>query len=64
MNDDHNNDNVDIPVDNTDQEDTMATGTTTTGYAAGRSCTTNFNLRVELNKIPEFFQEFWTPFRP
>jgi hypothetical protein len=51
---DHDDDNVDIPVDNTD-EDGNGTGTATTGGAAGGGGTTNFNLRVEQNKIPEFF---------
>ncbi len=46
-NDDHNNDN-----DNTDQD---TTGTAAATGAAGGTGTTNFNLRVEQNKIPEFF---------
>ncbi len=38
-----------------DGEDTTATGTATTGGVAGEPGTTNFNLRVEQNMIPEFF---------
>jgi hypothetical protein len=52
---DHQDDaNVDVPVDNTDG-DGNSTGTATTGGAAGGNGTTNFNLRVEQSKIPEFF---------
>jgi hypothetical protein len=35
--------------------DTVATGGAATGGAASSPGTTNFNLRVEQNKIPEFF---------
>jgi hypothetical protein len=57
--DDHDNDNANsnIPLNDTDGNDT--TGTATTGGAAvgaaGGNGTTNFNLRVEQKKIPEFF---------
>jgi hypothetical protein len=51
---DQDDDNIDIPVDDTDQ-DGDCTGTSTTGGAAGGNGTTNFNLQVEQNKIPEFF---------
>jgi len=54
-NDDHNDDNMDIPLDNTDGNGTAATGTAATGGAAGGTGTTNFNLWVEQNKIQEFF---------
>jgi hypothetical protein len=51
---DHDDDNVDDPVNNTDG-DGDSTGTATTGGATGGGGTTNFNLRVEQNKIPKFF---------
>jgi hypothetical protein len=51
-NDDHNNHND--RNDHTDQ-DTPGTGTAAATGAAGGTGTTNFNLRVEQNKIPEFF---------
>jgi hypothetical protein len=54
-NDNHNYDNIDIPVDNTDGNSTAATGTATTGGAAGGTGSTSFNLRVEQHKILEFF---------
>ncbi len=52
-NDNHNDDHN----DNTgNDQDTTGTGTAAAmGGAAGSSGTTNFSLRVEQNKIPEFF---------
>ena len=50
-----NNDNND-DHNNNDGNDQDTTGTAAaTGSAAGGTGTTNFNLRVEQNKIPEFF---------
>jgi hypothetical protein len=49
-NEDHNDGNN----DNNDQQDNTGTAAAT-GGAAGRPGTTIFNLRVEQNKIPEFF---------
>jgi hypothetical protein len=46
-NDDHNNN------DGNDQDTTRKAAAT--GGAAGGQGTTNFNLRVEQNKIPEYF---------
>jgi len=57
-NDDHDDGNVDVhvPAGNTDRDDdTTGTGTAAASGAAGGNGTTNFNLRVEQNKIPEFF---------
>jgi hypothetical protein len=51
-NDDHNDGNAD--AGNTDQ-DGDATGKAAASGAAGGTGTTNFNLRVKQNKIPEFF---------
>jgi hypothetical protein len=53
----HNNHNDDNNTgDDTGTKDaTVATGAATTGGAAGAPGTTSFNLRVEQNKIPEFF---------
>jgi hypothetical protein len=51
-NDNHNDDHN----DDTTGKDQDTTGTAAaTGGTAGSSRTTNFNLRVEQNKIPEFF---------
>ncbi len=50
-NDDHNNDHNDNTGNDQDTTRTAAT----TGSVTGGSGTTNFNLRVEQNKIPEFF---------
>ena len=50
-NDDHNDDHNDN--DGNDQDTTRTAAVT--GGAAGGQGTTNFNLRVEQNKIPEFF---------
>ncbi len=54
---DHDNDNNDhnIDLDGNDDDTGDATGTATTGGAPGGNGPTNFNLRVEQNKIPEFF---------
>jgi hypothetical protein len=53
-NDDHNDDHN---ANTGDEQDTTGTGTAAaTGGTAGGSGTTNFNLRVEQNKIPEFFR--------
>ena len=49
--DDHDDGNNDTGNDN----DTTGTAQVTTGGAAGGAGTTCFNLRVEQNKIPEFF---------
>ncbi len=55
-NDDHvNNDTVDDVTDGTGDA-TIATGGAATGGAAGGPGTTNLNLRVEQNKIQEFFR--------
>jgi hypothetical protein len=51
---DHDDTNIDIPIDNT-YGDGDGTGKATTGGAAGGAGTTNFNLWVEQSKIPEFF---------
>jgi hypothetical protein len=51
----HENDHDDGNDDTGNGNDTTRTGRATTGGAAGGSGTTNFNLRVEQNKIPEFF---------
>jgi hypothetical protein len=55
-NDDHDNGNVNArnAINATDQ-DGDAAGTATATGAAGSTGTTNFNLRVEQNKIQEFF---------
>ena len=50
-NDDHNDDHND---NNCNDQDTTRTAAATGGAAGGQG-TTNFNLRVEQNKIPEFF---------
>jgi hypothetical protein len=50
-NDDHNDDHNDNTGNDQDTTRTAAA----TGGVAGGSGTTNFNLRVEQNKIPEFF---------
>lgn len=50
-NDDHNDDHND---NNGNDQDTTRTAAATGGAAGGQG-TTNFNLRVEQNKIPEFF---------
>ncbi len=50
----HENNNNDDNNDNGDSNDTTGTARTT-GGAVGGSWTTSFNLRVEQNKIPEFF---------
>jgi hypothetical protein len=52
--DNDNNDN-NIDLDGNDDNTGDATGTATTGGAPGGNGPTNFNLRVEQNKIPEFF---------
>jgi hypothetical protein len=53
---DNNDDNVDLDGNNDNTGDTGdVTGTATTGGATGGNGPTNFNLRVEQNKIPEFF---------
>jgi hypothetical protein len=57
-NDDHyndNNDNTGNDHANDQQDTTGAAAATGTGGTAGGPGTTNFNLRVEQNKIPEFF---------
>jgi hypothetical protein len=54
-NDDPNNNNVDVPVDNTDRDDTTAMGTAAASGAVGGNGTNNFNLQMEQNKILEFF---------
>jgi hypothetical protein len=58
-NDNHDNDIMDNTMDNTDAtgDVTVALGSAGTGGAAGSSPgTTDFNLQVEQNKIPEFFR--------
>ena len=50
-NDDHNDDHND---NNDNDQDTSGTAAATGGAAGGQG-TNNFNLRVEQNKIPEFF---------
>jgi hypothetical protein len=50
---DNNDDNINLDGNGDDTGD--ATGTATTGGATGGNGPTNFNLRVEQNKIPEFF---------
>jgi hypothetical protein len=56
---DHDYDTVDdtnVDLDGHDNDTGDTTGTATTGEApAGGNGPTNFNLRVEQNKIPEFF---------
>jgi hypothetical protein len=52
---DHDNDDHNIDLDGNDDDTGDATGTATTGGAPGGNGPTNFNLRVEQNKIPEFF---------
>jgi hypothetical protein len=54
------NDLMDNTVDNTGDatgtgDATVATGSASIGGAAGGPGSPNFNLRVEQNKIPEFF---------
>jgi hypothetical protein len=62
-NDDHDNDNVDILVDNTDG--TGNVNVPAGGAAArGTAGTTNFNLQVEQKKIPEFSPRARLPFWP
>ncbi len=51
---DHNDDNNDSNDHDNDQQDTTGMAAAT-GSAAGGQGMTNFNLRVEQNKIPEFF---------
>jgi hypothetical protein len=53
-NDDHNDGN-DNTVNTGNDQDQDAAGTAAATGAAGATGTTNFNLRVEQNKIPEFF---------
>ncbi len=50
-NDDHNDDHNDY---NGNDQDTSGTAAATGGAAGGQG-TNNFNLRLEQNKIPEFF---------
>jgi hypothetical protein len=55
---DHDDDNIDdtnVDLDGHDDDTGNTTGTATTGAALGGNGPTNFNLRVEQNKIPEFF---------
>ncbi len=53
-NEDHNNGNNDSNDHDNDQQDTTGMAAATGGAAGGQG-TTSFNLRVEQNKIPEFF---------
>jgi hypothetical protein len=52
-NDDHNNGNDNTDNTGNDQDQNAAGTASATGGAGGKG-TKNFNLRVELNKIPEF----------
>jgi hypothetical protein len=52
-NDDHDGNNT--GDDTMDATSTVVMGSVSTGGAAGGPGTTNFNLRVKKNKIPEFF---------
>jgi hypothetical protein len=56
-NDDHDNVNVDIPTNDNDTGDTTGQGNINVPAAPGGGANgpTNFNLRVEQNKIQEFF---------
>jgi hypothetical protein len=51
----HGNDHDDHDDNNDDNDGTAMTGRATTGGTTGGSGPTSFNLRVEQNKIPEFF---------
>ncbi len=51
---DHNNGNNDSNDHDNDQQDTTGMAAATGSAACGQG-TTSFNLRVEQNKIPEFF---------
>jgi hypothetical protein len=54
--DDNNVDDTNVDLDGHDDDTGDTTGTATTGAApGGGNGPTNFNLRVEQNKIPEFF---------
>ncbi len=55
-NDDFDDAHVDVHTNNDDTSDTTSQGNIPTApAAAGANGPTNFNLRVEQNKIPEFF---------
>ncbi len=52
--DNHDDGNIDLDRHDNDTGDTTARATATGGTGGGNG-PTNFNLRVEQNKIPEFF---------
>ena len=55
-NDDLDDVNLDVPTNDDDTSDTTGQGNIPAApAAAGANGPTNFNLRVEQNKIPEFF---------
>ena len=56
-NDDHDDVDIDVPTNDDDTGDTTSQGNINVPAAPGGGAngTTNFNLRVEQNKIPEFF---------
>ncbi len=54
-NDDHDDGDIDVPTNDDDTGDTTGNVNVPAAPGGGANGPTNFNLRVEQNKIPEFF---------